>query len=368
MRLLAIAALVLAARAAAADPLLDGLDTYDPRALKLAVTAIERAAPTPELADTLFAAGRACEDRLQDPARALAIYDRLLREMPSARVAAAAERRAERLRAIIGGHGEHAREATELAQLIASADTLPIEDVIRRAVALSAAPWPGAPDAELWLAELLRRLGRFHDAQTHYAAVITRWPSSPQATAAIRGGAGNALDAHDWDLAEQLAHQHPTTELADRILRDTLLEAVASGRRHAKLYALAWIALVLACGSMLASLAHAILRGGRRLPSPRPPFEVIFLAPLAALLVIVSYTTNSTAAPVVAAIALCGTVLSWISGATLDLVRQRGRAVRARALLHIACCVTAAVALGYIMIIRGDLLELLIETVQAGPN
>ena len=97
-----ITSLVLAWRLAAADPLLDALDTEDPRALTLAVAAIERAAPAPYLADTLFAAGRACEDRLHDPVRALAIYDRIVREMPTARVSAAAERRAERLRAAIG--------------------------------------------------------------------------------------------------------------------------------------------------------------------------------------------------------------------------------------------------------------------------
>ena len=220
-----ITSLVLAWRLAAADPLLDGLDTEDPRALVLAIDAIEKAPVTPDLADTLFAAGRACEDRLHDPARALAIYERILRDLPNARVAAAAERRAERLRAGIGAHGEHAREAAELAELIASADTLPIDDVIRRATALAAAPWPGAPDAELWLAELLRRLGRYAEAQDAYAAVVTRWPRSPQATAGLRGGAGNALDAHNWDLAETLTHQLPVTELADRILYEDLLAA-----------------------------------------------------------------------------------------------------------------------------------------------
>ncbi len=363
-----ITSLALAWRLAAAEPLLDALDTDDPQALSLAIAAIERAPATPELADNLFAAGRACEDRLQDPARALAIYERILRELPDARVAAAAERRAERLRAGIGAHGEHAREATELAQLIASADTLSTDDVIRRATALAAAPWPGAPDAALFLAELLRRVGRYDEAQVRYAAVVTGWPGSPQAIAALRGGAGNALDAHAWTLAEELARQLPVTELADRILRDDLLAAAAQGRFHGRFYVTAWIAFLLAFAAMLASLVEAILRGGRRLPSPRPPFEVIFVVPLGALLVAISHSTNATASPVIVAVTLCAAVLAWISGATLDLLRARGRAVRVRAIAHIACSVTAAVALGYIMIIRGDLLDLLIETVRSGPD
>jgi len=363
-----ITSLVLAWRLAAADPLLDALDTDDPQALSLAVTAIERAPATPELADNLFAAARACEDRLHDPARALAIYERILRDLPNARVAAAAERRAERLRTGIGADGAHAREAAELAQLIASADTLPTDEVLRRATALAAAPWPGAPEAALWLAEHLRRVGRYTTAQVRYAEVVTRWPGSPQAIAALRGGAGNALDARAWTLAEKLTRQLPATELADRILRDDLLAAAATGRLHARLYAVAWIGFLLSLAAMLASLADAILRGGRRFPSPRPPFEVIFVVPLGALLVAISHSTNATASPVIVAVTLCAAGFAWISGATLDLVRARGRAVRARAVLHVACCVTAAIAIGYIMIIRGDLLDLLIETVRSGPE
>jgi len=88
------------------DSLVDRLATDDPAALADAVTAIERA---PADADALFAAGRACEDRLLDPARALSIYDRIQRELPDASVAASARRRAERLRQMIGGgHGAEA--------------------------------------------------------------------------------------------------------------------------------------------------------------------------------------------------------------------------------------------------------------------
>ncbi|HEU4616080.1 MAG TPA: hypothetical protein VFS15_28480, partial [Kofleriaceae bacterium] len=79
-------ALLLAWRIAAADDaaLLAGLETDDPTALSQAIHAIETAPTTPGLADVLFAAGRACEDRLHDPARALALYERIVRELPDA--------------------------------------------------------------------------------------------------------------------------------------------------------------------------------------------------------------------------------------------------------------------------------------------
>src|SRR5688572_3410538 len=77
-----------------ATALLRGLDSDDPKALSSGIAAIERAGATPDLPDVLFSAGLAAEHRLHDPARALAIYERILREMPNASAAIAAERRA----------------------------------------------------------------------------------------------------------------------------------------------------------------------------------------------------------------------------------------------------------------------------------
>src|SRR5688572_6520563 len=86
--------------AAGEADLLAKLATDNPAALADAITAIERAPTTPELADVLFAAGRACEDRLHDPARALAIYERIVRDAPDAGISIAAGRRAEQLRGV----------------------------------------------------------------------------------------------------------------------------------------------------------------------------------------------------------------------------------------------------------------------------
>ena len=107
--LCAFACLAALATHAWADPasLLRGLDTDDPAALATNIAAIEKAPTEPGLADVLFAAGRACEDRLHDPARALAIYERITRELPTAGVSIAAERRAKMLL----GARDHAREA-----------------------------------------------------------------------------------------------------------------------------------------------------------------------------------------------------------------------------------------------------------------
>ncbi|HEY5925903.1 MAG TPA: hypothetical protein VIV11_29650, partial [Kofleriaceae bacterium] len=305
------------AHAADEQSLLSGLATDDPAALAAAITAIERAPTTPDLADVLFAAGRACEDRLHDPARALALYERIVRELPDAGISIAAGRRIEQLR----GVREHAREAAELAQLIADADKLARADVVRRAEALIAAPWPGAADATLWLADWQCRTTRFADAQAGYERVVARWPASTHSQLALRNAAGCAIDAHDWTLAERLARRLPVLDEVDRAVRDDLLEAAARGRLRDALYVASWIGLALAISVLLASLAEAIWRGGRRRPALRPPIEVMFLAPVAAVIIFASFTAHRAIAPAVLRISLVGLALAWLSGAALDLLR-----------------------------------------------
>jgi hypothetical protein len=368
--LIALAGLALATALAGAAPLpsVDALATDDPVALAEAVSAIERAPATPELADALFGAARACEDRLLDPARALALYERILRELPGSRVAMAAERRAAQLRAEVGPNHEYAREAAELARLIASADKLPLDDLLGRADVLVTEAWPGAPDVLLWTADLLRRTAHYRLAQPRYAEVARRWPATPQAATALRGGAGNAIDAGDWALAEELVRALPVADPMDRAVHDDLLADLAAGRRSARTHLGAWLALVLAALGLVGSLVEACLRGGARRPALRPPVEVMFLAPVGALLIAVAYGARAVIAPAVAQIILGGIAFTWLSGTTLELLRARGRSVRARALAQVAACVIGALAIGYLAIVRGGLLDLFAETIHGGPN
>ena len=347
-----------------------GLAASDPRDVERAVASIaERAGPTSD-PDALFAAARACEDKLLDPGRAAALYDRIVAEHPDARVAIAAGRRAQALHALIGPHGETRAQAAEFAQLIADADAQPAPQVIERADRLAGAAWPGAPAAALWLAEWLRRTGRLGDAQTRYAAVRTRWPAAPQALAALRGGAGCALEAHDWALAEELARQWVAADPAARVERDELVAAAARGRRRDRWYAAAWLAIAAAFAGLAGSLVEAALRSppGTRRGVLRPPGELVFGAPVAAVLIGVAITAHRLIAPAVAIISIGGLGLTWISGAALERLRRSGRSTRLRSLAHIAACLAGVAGLGYVAVTRGDLLDQLIETVRFGPE
>ena len=140
-------------------PSIDALGAPDRRDVERAVAAITDHAAKPD-AELLFAAARACEDKLDDPGRAAAIYKRIVAAFPDARVALPAARRLDALRPRLGAHGETAGLAAELAQLIARADELPAPAVLVRGAQLADGAWAGAPDAALWLASWLRRTGR----------------------------------------------------------------------------------------------------------------------------------------------------------------------------------------------------------------
>lgn len=355
--------------AARRDALLEALGSADRPRIERAVVALEEPGSDAD-PDVMFAAARACEDKLDDPGRAMALYDRIAAEHPAARVAAAAGRRVEALRPLVGPHGESAALAKRLARLIAHADAGPAEAVIREGEALAAAAWPGAPRAALWLADWLRRSGRVADAAARYEVVLARWPQGPEARAALRGAAGCALDAHEWGRAETIAARLPADDPADRGIRDDLLAAARRGRRRVRWYIAAWVALVAAFAGLLASLGETIARTppGARRAALRPPIEAVFLAPVAAVLTGVAFTAHRLIAPAVAAISIGGVALTWLSGATLEQLRAAGRPRRLRVVAHVVACLVGVAALVYIAMTRDNLVDALLETVRFGPD
>jgi len=258
----------------------------------------------------------------------------------------------------------------ELARLIAHADAEPAAVVIRDGERLAAAAWPGAPRAALWLADWLRRSGRLVEASARYEAITVRWPARDEAREALRGAAGCALEAHDWSRAEALAARLPADEPADRGVRDELLAAAARGRRRARWYTAAWLAVAAALLALIGSLAEALARTspGTRRAALRPPIEAVFLAPVAAVLVGIAFTAHRLIAPAVAMISVGGVALTWLSGATLERLRAAGRARRLRSVAHVVACIVGVAALAYIALTRDNLIDALLETVRFGPD
>jgi hypothetical protein len=197
---------------------------------------------------------------------------------------------------------------------------------------------------------------------------MARWPGSPQSHLALRNAASCAIEARDWGLAERLASRLPEGDELERAVKDDLLAGAARGRWRDRLQTASWLAIVLALAVLLASLGEAMLRGGFTRPPLRPPIEVLFLAPVAAVIVAASFTTHRAIAPAVLRISLGGLALAWLSGAALDLLRARRRPVRLRALVHVGACAAGVIAIGYLALVHDGLLDMLAETVRFGPG
>lgn len=362
MAALCVLALTGAIAGAAPD---DVFGSDDPAALETAIARVERGPADP---DELLAAARACEAKLHQPGRALALYDRIEREAPDARAASTAGKRAIVLRGELGDRGEFATQASALASLVAAGDQLPARELLRQADDLAAQAWPGAPDAALFAAEWLRAREDYDAARARYEHVQAHWPGSPQAIDAARAAAGCAIDAHDWALAERLARDLPVDNALEAAARNELLAMAARGRARDRLSSIAWVVLAAALALLLASLLEAAGRGGWRSPRLRPPFEFLFFAPIAAGLLAVAFAAQRVIAPSVARIAVVGLVFAYLSGATLDLLQRRGRGYRARSIVHVALCLAGVVAIAYISINRDGLVELLATTFRDGPE
>lgn len=96
----------------------------------------------------------------------------------------------------------------------------------------------------------------------------------------------------------------------------------------------------------------------------RPPVEVVFFAPIAAVIVAVAQTGNPLVARAVLAISIVGVVAGWISGALLE-----GRSASlVRTIVHALVAVIAIVSASYLAIDHGRMIDLVVETWRNGPG
>jgi tetratricopeptide (TPR) repeat protein len=333
-----------------------------------AMLAAAAAAPPREVADALFSVARACETRAGDPARALALYERILRDHPDERVAIGAQTRRDALVALIGTDGAAAERARRFAALRERAGLQPDAAVLAEADALAHEAWPGAGEVALWRAEALRRTGRLAPAAAAYDDVLARFPGTAWAARAAEGAAAVAIRRHRWDDAEARIARLPSAAGDDRAVRDGLVAELATERTRVRWYLAAWIGLVVAVLLLAASLAQAAgsLRAvGRAL---RPPVEVAYAAPVVGILLIAAATSHAEIGPAIALISGGGLVIAWLSGAGLAAARRRGTLERWRIAAHVAVTLLGVAALVYVAIMRNGLLEMIVETVRFGPD
>ncbi|HEX5060703.1 MAG TPA: hypothetical protein VFV99_15145 [Kofleriaceae bacterium] len=365
MKLVALAALLLLARVAAADDA-DAERTFRDASLRGDITALEQLGaqrPLTIWSDDAWAEAARLATRANDFTRARADLEQVIAIGTDDRLVQRAKNELARITSFSGSAGEWTAVATEherlAPQLTAGGDPKPalreLEQLVRahpgypRAAMLMVAiaqSWQREGEGERaigWLheaarvatertdklrigAELVRaliRVGAFADAQRELAAL----DAGPALVAALRA------------------------ELSRAELRRTV-RWIMWGVLVA-LAVIAAIALRRAAGSWRAGL--------RRLA--RPPTEALFLVPIAAVVVGFSFTGNPLVARTVLAILAAGVATSWVSGAVLEgQPRVRFR----RALLHASLAIVAVVAAAYLAVDRGHVIDFIIETLRSG--
>jgi hypothetical protein len=338
-----------------------------------ALVAIADGAPAdPRAADALAEAARLREDHLADPVGAVALYERLAREHPESRLALRAQRRAEALRAAVGPGGRDAAALVELEQILASFSTRPRAESVarmRRLVDENRA-FADRPRALHWLGETARHDGRLAEAEAAYREIAAAYPGTLWAARAEKGLGDIALARGDEAAAARAyralaAHADPSLAQIGR----EALAAMAAARRARLLGIAAWAALAVLLAVALLGLrrdAGGLAAAGRALL--RPPLEACLLAPLGAVAAWMTFERHPTAGRAVAWLLGGALAVTWISGAGLRAARRRDRLGLGRALLHLAGCGLAILAVAYLVVTRTQVLETVIITLREGAE
>lgn len=98
----------------------------------------------------------------------------------------------------------------------------------------------------------------------------------------------------------------------------------------------------------------------------RPPIEVLFALPIAALVAALAVTGNPLVARAIVTIVIAGIAVAWLSGVLVDVAREHGRLSRARLALHVSGVLVSVASIVFLAVERGGVIQLLVETWRGG--
>lgn len=343
--------------------------------------AIADDAPASALAaDALFTAAKLCEDRLADPARARALYQRLVSAYPSSRTALAAQRRATDLAETIGPSQRGAPALAAFTDILQHFTERGERQSLTMAEAvLTEYPdWSGRARVLAWMGDVHQRMGRHEQALARYlesnraaTALATQAGREEALVESFRGAGEAALALSRFDAAERYFRQMPINDDPSRArsLEDAL-ERVERLRLRALLYQLSFALLALVLALLLALLRTAAGSNRVMLTAARAlPGEVVFMIPIAGILMAASLTAHYAIAPAVTIICLGGVGITWLSGVGLRAARVRPGGLGGwRPPVHALASICAIVALTYIALHHNRLVDMIVETVRFGPD
>ncbi len=212
--------------------------------------------------------------------------------------------------------------------------------------------------------------------QEGQAARAIAWLRDAASSGASEPGQASRLElvrtlirAGQLDEAGTTVRELDHATLVDRAALGEVARMLSRAQWRAWLRRALWVELGILLGGAAIALRRdtgSWCRAARQLV--RPPIEVVFLVPIALVLVVVAHTGNPLVARAVRSITVVGVVIAWLSGVLLEAARARHGKIRARR--AIAQAVLAVLAVGsatYLAIDRGRMIDLVVETWRGGP-
>jgi tetratricopeptide (TPR) repeat protein len=305
-----------------------------------------------------------------DYPRARQQLERLLADHPDSRLVRRAQARLDQMTRATGAGGEwSAAAARHDAILRAAADAEDPTPSIQALEALvRASPgYPRAHDARIWIADSWLRQGDGARARAWYQDALAAAPDDGARFQAGKALGDARVTAGDLDGAAALYRQLRAAPGADRLALDEAEALLDQARTRVVGRTAAWIGL----GGLLVLVVVVLRRDAGSWPAAaralvRPPVEVLYFAPVAALLIASGHAGNRIVARAVLWIVAVGVALAWLSGASLEAAGRRPGPVRVVG--HVLAAAIAIAAVGYLAVTKDRLLDMLVQTWQHGHD
>jgi len=339
------------------------------RAAQMLVEVAEKS-PDHSLADdALMKAAQIYEERLADPARAAKLYELRIERYPEARAARRAQRRLEVLRRGMGD-GKWAEVLGQYQTILTrySEGDRPGAIAAMKKLVKENPEFPLAGEARLWIASGYRIEGWLDEAADWYARARDG-AGEDLAWRADKALADVLLARGDYDGAERLfSSLARDTPVREQVVESSLAKVAKLRSRHHWSIA-AWGVVFLFIALMVAVLVRSTsgARGAVR-ALVRPPTELLFLLPVAAVWTAVAATSNTLVARATVFILAGGLGVTWLSGAATAAARGAAKLSRRRLIAHALAAGVAILAICYIAIAQERLLDLIGETVKFGHD
>jgi tetratricopeptide (TPR) repeat protein len=329
-----------------------------------AVAAIDPQGPW---ADDALAEAATAAERRGDLDGARRLWRRVLAEHPDSRQSRRARARVAVLEESIGPddrwlavaetHEEILRDAVNQSQPTAQIEAL-------TALAAAHPDYPRVHEVRRWIGDAWMRMGRpdraaevYRDDEAQTTVPEDRWAAGKALGDAL------ALDG-DLDGAERqyLSLRGRGEEMSERVLDDALAD-VARARTRGHLTLGAWavlgVALLLFAGLTWRATGSPV-RAARALI--RPPVELLYFVPVAAVLAGVALTGNVLVWHAVRAILLGGLAVTWLSGASLEAARRARRLDVVVVIVHLIATGCAIAAICWLSVLHDRLIDMIRET------